>query len=93
MMSDDEKLEFTEKILDNIDLSQYLREYNDKPLFIIMDILGDKYDFTDVTNNDVCEGLLFNWMNEVEFEDYLYERYQKNFTTMISTTNFFHWHD
>lgn len=93
MMSDDDKLEFTEKLLDKIDLSGYLKEYKGKSLSDLMDILGDDYDFTDFTKNEVCEGVLFNWMNEAEFEDYLHERYHKNFYTTEVITKYVSWNE
>jgi hypothetical protein len=42
---------------------------------MIYELVQDNYDGSELTKNEVCKGLIFNWLDMADFMDYLKERY------------------
>lgn len=68
----DNAVKETEKFLDTIDISKYLR--NGKDLYDVIDEIEDDYG-EQVENNPLFQGYVFNWMAPDEFGDYLEKRF------------------
>lgn len=78
-MNEEEKFSF--ETLDKIDFLPYLEKLSDESheIWDLIDLVEKDYDNTDLTNNPIHEGSLFNWISSEEFGDYLEERYKGRF--------------
>lgn len=85
-----EALMLTEKVLDKFDIKDIVEENNIEELYQLKHLLGSSLYESFVNEIDrtyanahggdkLFNGDLFNYMNDVEFEDYLRKRYGGNF--------------
>lgn len=81
----EEALKKTKALLDTIDIKQFA-DWRDTNIHDLMDRLETVLEDSDVLNNDFFEGFLFNWMNGIEFCEYLKERYGDGFEAKEITT-------
>ena len=66
--------------LDKIDFLPYIEKYKGKKFWDLVSAVEDDYNNTELTNNDVLEGWIFNWFCEDEIIDYLEKRYPNEFS-------------
>ena len=68
------------KILDGIDFTKYINNikkgYNVRKFF---DAIENDLNNTEITNNDILEGYIFNWLSEMELIEYFEKRYPESF--------------
>lgn len=64
------------EILDEIDFIPYLQKCTN--INMIYELVQDNYNESELTKNDICEGLIFNWLDMYDFMNYLLDRYQSN---------------
>ena len=81
----EEELKKTKALLDTIDIKQFA-DWRDTNIHDLMDRLETVMEDSDELNNDLFEGFLFNWMNGIEFCEYLKERYGDGFEAKEITT-------
>ena len=81
-MNDYEKEYAVQKeALDKIDFLPYIEKYKGKRFWDLVSAVEDDYDNTELSNNEVLEGCIFNWYAEDEIIDYLQKRYPGKFRT------------
>lgn len=81
-MNDYEKEYAVQKeTLDKIDFLPYIEKYKGKKFWDLVSAVEDDYDNTELSNNEVLEGCIFNWYAEDEIIDYLHKRYPGKFRT------------
>ena len=81
-MNDYEKEYAVQKeTLDKIDFLPYIEKYKGKKFWDLVSAVEDDYDNTELSNNEVLEGCIFNWYAEDEIIDYLQKRYPGKFRT------------
>lgn len=74
------------KVLDTIDFSPFFK-YIEKgqSVWNFLNAIEDKFDYTQLVNNDICEGYIFNWLSESEIVEYFEKRYPNEFKTTTYT--------
>lgn len=96
-MTETENIKKTEDILNTMDILRLYDEFSNGKEYTVGDFMydlgehfisNDKY--RDVCNGLPFEGYLFNWMNDVEFMDYVEERYRGKVWFSESTRNYLH---
>lgn len=81
-MNDYEKEYAVQKeALDKIDFLPYIEKYKGKKFWDLVRAVEDDYDNTELSNNEVLEGCIFNWYAEDEIIYYLEKRYPDKFRT------------
>ena len=68
------------KILDSIDFSPYFK-YIKKGENVneFFKAIENDFDNTELTDNNILEGYIFNWLDEFELIEYFENRYPNNF--------------
>ena len=85
-MSDIDYTKENVKVLDGIDFSPYLKYIEKgKSVWTFLNIIEDDFDHTELVNNDILEGYIFNWLSESEIIEYFEKRYPNNFKTIEYT--------
>ena len=84
----EKNMEFQYETLDKIDFKPYIEEYKGKKFSDFISAIERDYDNTDVTNNDVLQGCIFNWLSEDEQTEYFEHRYGRSFRTYEVTTTY-----
>ena len=75
-MNDIDYTEENIKILDSIDFSPYFDHIeHGKSVWPFFEEIEKKFDNTELTNNDILEGCIFNWLSESELIEYFEKRY------------------
>ena len=68
------------KILDSIDFSPYFKYIKrGEKIDNFFDAIENDFNNTDLTNNDILEGFVFNWLGESELIEYFEYRYPEKF--------------
>lgn len=62
--------------LDKIDFAKYFKEYEGVRFEDLMSLIEDDYNDTELSNNDVLEGYIFNLIEQEELIEYLKKRYK-----------------
>lgn len=75
----DKYVNFNYQVLDTIEFLPYIEKFKRKKLIDLVIAVENDYDGTEITNNSVLEGSIFNWLSVEEIKDYLYKRYPKDF--------------
>ncbi len=85
-MSDIDHINENIKILDSVDFSPYL-EYIEKGknVWTLIRIIENDFNNTELVNNDILDGCIFNWLSESEIIEYFEKRYPDKFITMAYT--------
>lgn len=74
------------KVLDSIDFLPYLKYIEKgKNVWTFIDAIENIFDHTELVNNDVLEGYIFNWLSESEIIEYFEKRYPDKFKTIEYT--------
>ncbi len=70
----------TIKVLDSIDFTPYF-EYIRKGsnVWTFFDAVERDFNNTELTNNEILEGYIFNWLSESEMIEYFEKRYPEKF--------------
>lgn len=74
------------KILDSIDFSPYFKHIKrGENVWTFFNAIEDEFDHTQLANNDILEGYIFNWLGEIELIEYFEKRYPNEFKTIECT--------
>lgn len=73
------EMKFQYETLDKIDFLPFIKKYKHKKFIEMIRDIEKTYDHTDICDNDVLEGFIFNWISEYELAEYLKKRYKENF--------------
>ena len=81
-MSDIDYTKENVKVLDSIDFSPYLK-YIEKGerVWTFIRVIENDFNHTELVNNDILEGDIFNWLSESEIIEYFEKRYPNEFKT------------
>lgn len=68
--------DFQMTTLDKIDFAKYFKEHEGVRFEDLISIIEKDYDNTDLSNNDILCGFIFNWIGYEELIEYLESRYE-----------------
>ena len=79
-------MEFSYRTLDTIDFLPFIEKHRGGKFNDLRFEVEQKYDETELTNNEILEGCIFNWLTDDEIVEYLEKRYPNDFRyTEVST--------
>jgi predicted HTH transcriptional regulator len=67
------------KTLDKIDFLPYIDKFKGQDIHKMVDAINNDYNHTEITDNEWCEGYIFNWISVYELIDYIKKRYNDKF--------------
>ncbi len=74
------------KVLDSIDFSPYFKYIEKgKSVSTFIRVIENEFDHTELVNNDILEGFIFDWLSESEIVEYFEKRYPDKFKTIEYT--------
>ena len=84
-----DNVDYTEeniKVLDSIDFSPYLKYIEKgKSVTTFIRVIENEFDYTELVNNDILEGYIFNWLTVFEIVEYFEKRYPDKFKVIVYT--------
>lgn len=67
--------DWNKEYLNPIDFLPYIEKFKGHDIEEMISAIEDDYNGTPLTDNELLEGCIFNWLNTEELIDYLTERY------------------